>query len=70
MNEALFAAGGTRPPPSMESALMASAFGVGFELARVPTIYPQAHDIPLDYVVTERGLQRREANGLVLNGKT
>jgi 5-formyltetrahydrofolate cyclo-ligase len=46
------------------------AIGVGFELARVPTIYPQAHDIPLDYVVTERGVQRREANGLVLNGKT
>ena len=42
------------------------AVGVGFELARVPTIYPQPHDIPLDYVVTERGIRRREAGGLVL----
>ena len=40
--------------------------GVGFELARVPTIYPQWHDIALDYVVTEIGIQRREAGGLVL----
>jgi 5-formyltetrahydrofolate cyclo-ligase len=40
--------------------------GVGFELARVPTIYPQWHDIPLDYVVTELGIRRREAGNLVL----
>ena len=31
------------------------AIGVGFELARVPSIYPRAHDIPLDAVVTEAG---------------
>lgn len=41
------------------------AIGVGFELARVPTIHPQPYDIPLDYVVTERGIRRREAGGLV-----
>ena len=40
--------------------------GVGFELARVPTIYPQWHDIPLDYVVTETGIRRREAGGSIL----
>jgi len=40
--------------------------GVGFELARVPTIYPQPHDIPLDYIVTELGIQRRETGRLVL----
>jgi 5-formyltetrahydrofolate cyclo-ligase len=28
--------------------------GVGFELGRLLTIYPQPHDIPLDSVVTER----------------
>jgi 5-formyltetrahydrofolate cyclo-ligase len=39
--------------------------GVGFDLARVPTIYPQWHDIALDYVVTETGIRRREAGGLV-----
>lgn len=30
--------------------------GVGFELARVADIRPQAHDIPLDAVVTEAGI--------------
>ncbi|MBI5898014.1 MAG: 5-formyltetrahydrofolate cyclo-ligase [Rhodocyclales bacterium] len=32
--------------------------GVGFELARVPDIRPQAHDIRLDAVVTEAGVFR------------
>ncbi len=34
------------------------AIGVGFELARVADIRPQAHDIPLDAVVTEAGIER------------
>ena len=34
------------------------AIGVGFELARVADIRPQPHDIPLDAVVTEDGIQR------------
>jgi 5-formyltetrahydrofolate cyclo-ligase len=34
------------------------AVGVGFELARVDTTHPQAHDIPLDAVVTEAGFRR------------
>lgn len=29
--------------------------GVGFELARVPSIRPQAHDVPLDVIITEAG---------------
>jgi len=32
------------------------AIGVGFELARVASINPAAHDIPLDAVVTEAGV--------------
>jgi 5-formyltetrahydrofolate cyclo-ligase len=32
---------------------------VGFELGRLATIFPQPHDIPMDAVVTERGLFRR-----------
>lgn len=32
--------------------------GVAHELARVPTIHPQLHDIPMDYVVTEAGVYR------------
>ncbi|ESZ30955.1 MULTISPECIES: 5-formyltetrahydrofolate cyclo-ligase [unclassified Mesorhizobium] len=27
--------------------------GVGYELQRIPTIYPQPHDIPMDQLVTE-----------------
>ncbi|MBV5276509.1 5-formyltetrahydrofolate cyclo-ligase [bacterium] len=32
------------------------AIGVGFELARVDSIRPEAHDFPLDAVVTETGV--------------
>ncbi len=32
------------------------AIGVSFEFARLPTIYPQPHDIAMDFVVTETGL--------------
>ena len=32
------------------------AIGVAYEILRVPTIYPQAHDIPMDFIVTERGM--------------
>lgn len=31
------------------------AIGIGFESLRLPTIHPQAHDIPMDLIVTERG---------------
>jgi len=30
--------------------------GVAYELSRVPTIHPQEFDLPMDYVVTERGI--------------
>jgi len=30
-----------------------SVIGVGFELSRLETIYPQAHDVPMDVIVTE-----------------
>ncbi len=32
------------------------AIGVSFELARLPTIQPQPHDIAMDFVVTEAGI--------------
>lgn len=35
--------------------------GVGFELSRVATIWPQAHDMRLDAVVTEAGVFRPPA---------
>jgi 5-formyltetrahydrofolate cyclo-ligase len=33
--------------------------GVAYELARLPTIYPQSWDIPMDFIVTERGVYAR-----------
>jgi 5-formyltetrahydrofolate cyclo-ligase len=32
------------------------AIGVGFELSRIETIHPQDFDIPMDLIVTEKGL--------------
>jgi len=31
--------------------------GIGFQSARLATIYPQPHDIPLDVILTEAGVQ-------------
>jgi 5-formyltetrahydrofolate cyclo-ligase len=43
--------------------------GVSFEQARLETIHPQPWDVPVDYLVTERGLYRREPGGLVFLGE-
>ena len=37
-----------------------TVIGVVHELANMATIHPQPHDIPLDFVVTERGIYRRD----------
>jgi len=42
--------------------------GVSYEFARLETIHPQTWDIPLDYVVTERGVYRRDPPGLAFLG--
>ena len=42
--------------------------GVSYELARMKTIRPQSWDIPVDWVVTERGVYRRDPGGLVFLG--
>ena len=42
--------------------------GVTYELARLDTIHPQPWDIPMDYVVTERGVYRRDPEGLAFLG--
>jgi 5-formyltetrahydrofolate cyclo-ligase len=34
----------------------AETWGVGFELARLETIHPQVHDVPMDHIVTEAGI--------------
>ncbi|HZS85063.1 MAG TPA: 5-formyltetrahydrofolate cyclo-ligase [Stellaceae bacterium] len=33
-----------------------AAIGVGFELGRLETVFPQPHDIPMTAIVTERGV--------------
>ena len=42
--------------------------GVSFELAAIDTIHPQPWDIPMDYVVTERGVYRRDEDRLEFLG--
>ncbi len=42
------------------------AVGVTFEALRLPTIHPQPHDIPMDFVVTEAGVYRAGGRPLVL----
>jgi 5-formyltetrahydrofolate cyclo-ligase len=42
--------------------------GVTFEAAAIETIHPQPWDIPVDYVVTERGVYRRDAGKLEFLG--
>ena len=44
------------------------AVGVSYEALRLPTIYPQAHDIPMDFVVTEAGAWRAGGETLALLG--
>lgn len=42
--------------------------GVSYEMARLETIHPQSWDVPVDYVVTERGVYRRDDATLVYLG--
>ncbi len=50
------------PAPSKSAPLV---IATGYELCRIPSIDPQPHDMPMDWLVTERGLYRREAGRLV-----
>jgi len=43
--------------------------GVTYEMAKLDTIHPQSWDIPVDYVVTERGVYRRDPEGLAYLGQ-
>lgn len=38
--------------------------GIGYETARIPTIHPRAHDIPLDFFVSEAGIRARTGDGV------
>ena len=37
--------------------------GIGFEIARLPTIHPQPHDIPMDIIITDTDAWLRPAAG-------
>jgi 5,10-methenyltetrahydrofolate synthetase len=41
------------------------AIGVAYEMARLATIYPQPHDVPMDFVVTEAAIRARDNDVLV-----
>src|SRR5262249_39331453 len=45
------------------------AIGVGYEMARMKSIVPQRWDVPMDWVVTERGVYRRDPEGLAFLGE-
>ena len=45
-----------------------TVIGVTYELARMDTIRPQSWDIPADWVVTERGVYRRDGDKLAYLG--
>ena len=42
------------------------AIGVSYDMLRVPTIRPQPHDVPMDFVVTESGVYRAGGERLAL----
>ena len=46
-----------------------AVIGVSYELARMETIHPQSWDVPMDWVVTERGVYRRDGDKLVFLGE-
>ena len=43
--------------------------GISYESSKMPTIHPQPWDLPMDYVVTERGVYRRDPEGLAFLGE-
>lgn len=40
------------------------AIAVAFELSRMPTIRPQPHDVPMDFIMTEAGVHHVAEHGL------
>ena len=43
--------------------------GVSYELAKMDSIHPQSWDIPVDWLVTERGVYRRDGTKLAFLGE-
>jgi 5-formyltetrahydrofolate cyclo-ligase len=45
-----------------------NVLGIAYELGHVPTIHPQAWDVPADFVVTEQGIYERRGQRLEFLG--
>ena len=43
--------------------------GVTYEMAKIESIHPQSRDVPMDWVVTERGVYRRDGDKLAFLGE-
>jgi len=46
-----------------------AVIGVSYEMAKLETIHPQSWDVPVDWVVTERGVYRRDQDRLAFLGE-
>jgi 5,10-methenyltetrahydrofolate synthetase len=46
-----------------------AVIGVSYEMAKMQTIHPQSWDIPVDWMVTERGIYRRDGDKLAFLGE-
>jgi 5-formyltetrahydrofolate cyclo-ligase len=46
-----------------------AVIGLGYEMAKLATIHPQSWDVPMDWVVTERGVYRRDGGTLAFLGE-
>jgi len=46
-----------------------AVIGVAYEMAKMDTIHPQSWDVPADWVVTERGVYRRDDGKLLFLGE-
>ncbi len=46
-----------------------AVIGISYEMAKMDTIRPQSWDIPVDWVVTERGVYRRDGDKLAFLGE-
>jgi 5,10-methenyltetrahydrofolate synthetase len=44
------------------------AIGIAYEGAHLDTLHPQPHDVPMDWIVTERGIYRRDGGALKFLG--
>ncbi len=56
------------PAPRVVEGTRPLVIGTAYEMLSLPTIYPQPHDQPLDFLVTERGLYERVGGVLQYRG--